>query len=155
MYFFFNSSMWISNLRSVNLFSTLQKLKFQGDETVVSNRKTNSFKAWNYRLQGRSRPVSTGVINKIAYLPVVNTIQAMKLHLWFLLDLGMHLYHTVFAVRLSLLSFAVTALLPSQCCHHAAVTPLTFHNQTVKLQSVTDDSKFIFFIYWREYKFNL
>jgi len=25
---------------------------------------------------------------------VVNTIQAMKLHLWFLLDLGMHLYHT-------------------------------------------------------------
>jgi len=25
--------------------------------------------------------VSTGVINKIAYLPVVNTIQAMKLHL--------------------------------------------------------------------------
>lgn len=53
-------------------------------------------------------------------------------------------YHTVFAVRLSLLSFAVTALLPSQCCHHAAVTPLTFHNQTVKLQSVTDDSKFIF-----------
>lgn len=49
----------------------------------------------------------------------------------------------------------VTALLPSQCCHHAAVTPLTFHNQTVKLQSVTDDSKFIFFIYWREYKFNL
>ena len=115
----------------------------------------NSFKAWNYRLQGRSRPVSTGVINKIAYLPVVNTIQAMKLHLWFLLDLGMHLYHTVFAVRLSLLSFAVTALLPSQCYHHAAVTPLTFHNQTVKLQSVTDDSKFIFFIYWREYKFNL
>ncbi len=76
---------------------------------------------------------------------MVNTIQAMKLHLWFLLDLGMHLYHTVFAVRLSLLSFAVTALLPSQCCHHAAVTPLTFHNQTVKLQSVTDDSKFIFF----------
>jgi hypothetical protein len=57
----------------------------------------------------------------------------------------MHLYHTVFAVRLSLLSFAVTALLPSQCCHHAAATPLTFHNQTVKLQSVTDDSKFIFF----------
>ena len=47
-------------------------------------------------------------------------------------------------MRLSLLSFAVTALLPSQCCHHAAVTPLTFHNQTVKLQSVTDDSKFIF-----------
>ena len=78
---------------------------------------------------------------------MVNTIQAMKLHLCFLLDLGMHLYHTVFAVRLSLLSFAVTALLPSQCCHHAAVTPLTFHNQTVKLQSVTDDSKFIFFIY--------
>ena len=56
----------------------------------------------------------------------------------------MHLYHTVFAVRLSLLSFAVTALLPSQCCHHVAVTLLTFHNQTVKLQSVTDDSKFIF-----------
>ena len=49
-------------------------------------------------------------------------------------------------MRLSLLSFAVTALLPSQCYHHAAVTPLTFHNQTVKLQSVTDDSKFIFFI---------
>ena len=47
-------------------------------------------------------------------------------------------------MRLSLLCFAVTALLPSQCCHHAAVTPLTFHNQTVKLQSVTDDSKFIF-----------
>ena len=58
----------------------------------------------------------------------------------------MHLYHTVFAVRLYLLSFAVTALLPSQCCHHVAVTPFTFHNQTVKLQSVTDDSKFIFFI---------
>lgn len=86
---------------------------------------------------------------------MVNTIQAMKLHLWFLLDLGMHLYHTAFAVRLSLLCFAVTALLPSQCCHHVAVTLLTFHNQTVKLQSVTDDSKFIFFIYWREYKFNL
>ena len=67
----------------------------------------------------------------------------------------MHLYHTVFAVRLSLLSFAVTALLPSQCYHHAAVTPLTFHNQTVKLQSVTDDRKFIFIIYWREDKFNL
>jgi len=55
----------------------------------------------------------------------------------------MHLYHT-FVVRLFLLGFAVTARLPSQCCHHAAVTPLTFHNQTVKLQSVTDDSKFIF-----------
>lgn len=55
----------------------------------------------------------------------------------------MHLYHT-FVVRLFLLGFAVTALLPSQCCHHVAVTPFTFHNQTVKLQSVTDDSKFIF-----------
>ena len=66
----------------------------------------------------------------------------------------MHLYHTVFAVRLSLLSFAVTALLPSQCYHHAAVTPLTFHNQTVKLQSVTDDSKFIFFIYWIFYQYS-
>ena len=28
--------------------------------------------------------------------------------------------------------FAVTARLPSQCCHHFAVTPFTFHNQTVK-----------------------
>lgn len=56
----------------------------------------------------------------------------------------MQLYHT-FVVRLSLLGFAVTVLLPSQCCHYVAVTPLTFHNQTVKLQSVTDDSKFIFF----------
>lgn len=55
----------------------------------------------------------------------------------------MHLYHT-FVVRLFLPSFAVTALLPSQCCHHFSVTPFTFHNQTVKLQSVTDDSKFIF-----------
>ncbi|WP_233525078.1 hypothetical protein, partial [Bacteroides sp. AF32-8BH] len=67
----------------------------------------------------------------------------------------MHLYHTVFAVRLSLLSFAVTALLPSQCCHHAAVTPLTFHNQTVKLQSVTDDSKFIFFWFFVKFGGNL
>jgi hypothetical protein len=55
--------------------------------------------------------------------------------------------HALKGILFILLSFAVTALLPSQCCHHAAVTPLTFHNQTVKLQSVTDDSKFIFFIY--------
>jgi hypothetical protein len=66
----------------------------------------------------------------------------------------MHLYHTVFAVRLSLLSFAVTALLPSQCCHHVAVTPLFSHYQIVKQQSVTDDSKFIFlFIREAEPKF--
>lgn len=46
-----------------------------------SYNKIHCFSVRNYRLQGRSRPVSTGVINKIAYLPVVNTIQAMKLHL--------------------------------------------------------------------------
>ena len=68
----------------------------------------------------------------------------MKLHLWFLLDSGMHLYHT-FVMRLFLPGFAVTARLPSQCCHHFAVTPFTFHNQTVKWQSVTDDSKFSLF----------